>query len=118
MATMHPAVGILAGRPIGWRPWLLTHRSRPLRLLAGNTGWYFHFPSGAPKYQELWLSQVPMGTHIIYASRFPAGTQVGRKPPLSRLAFRHGRQLPVGLQGHGLPLGQALHLVLPAVPAV
>jgi hypothetical protein len=115
---VQPAIGRPSGSTIGWHPPLRTHRSPSPRFPAGNTGWYFHFPSGAPKYQELWLSQVPMGTHIIYASRFPAGTKVGRKPPLSRLAFRRQRQLPVGLAGQGLPLGKALHLVLPAVPAV
>ena len=53
---------------------LLPRRCRP----AGDLGWYFHFYPGAAKYQEVWLSQVPPvggGGHIVYASRFPAGTQ-------------------------------------------
>ena len=56
-------------------------------LPAGNTGWYFHFPAGAPKYQEVWLSQLPVGAHIVYATRFPAGTKVvgvGALLPLCR----------------------------------
>lgn len=39
----------------------------------GTTGWYAHYSSGAPKYHEIWLSQVPVGTSIIYATRYPAG---------------------------------------------
>ena len=53
---------------------LLPRRRRP----AGDLGWYFHFYPVAAKYQEVWLSQVPPvggGGHIVYASRFPAGTQ-------------------------------------------
>ncbi|KAL4433088.1 hypothetical protein ABPG77_006515 [Micractinium sp. CCAP 211/92] len=43
--------------------------------VTGSTGWYFHFPAGAPKYQEVWLSQLPVGDQLIYATRFPAGTK-------------------------------------------
>lgn len=55
---------------------------------AGFTGWYFHFPAGAPKYQEVWLSQLPVGTQLVYATRFPAGTKVGQG-----LGLGHGRCL-------------------------
>ncbi|KAI3430644.1 hypothetical protein D9Q98_005237 [Chlorella vulgaris] len=50
-------------------------RNEGVTGITGDSGWYFHFYGGAPKYQEVWLSQLPVGTHIIYASRFPSGTQ-------------------------------------------
>ncbi|KAI3428632.1 hypothetical protein D9Q98_007455 [Chlorella vulgaris] len=50
-------------------------RNEGITGVTGNTGWYVHMPAGAPKYHELWLSQLPVGTHIIYATRFPPGTR-------------------------------------------
>ncbi|KAI7839068.1 hypothetical protein COHA_007210 [Chlorella ohadii] len=44
--------------------------------VTGQTGWYAHFYGGAPKYHEIWLSQVPVGTSLVWSSRYPAGTKV------------------------------------------
>ncbi|PRW44355.1 G8 domain-containing [Chlorella sorokiniana] len=43
--------------------------------VTGQTGWYAHFYSGAPKYHEIWMSQVPVGTSLVWSSRYPAGTK-------------------------------------------
>ena len=71
------------GRPRARRPLANERHSTlnrptpaPSMRPAGSTGWYFHYSGGAPKYQELWLSQLPVGTQIIFATRYPAGTKV------------------------------------------
>ncbi|KXZ43781.1 hypothetical protein GPECTOR_80g141 [Gonium pectorale] len=42
--------------------------------LTGKNGWYVHWTMGAPKTFSVKVEQVPRGTSVIYATRYPAGT--------------------------------------------
>ncbi len=43
--------------------------------MTGNTGWYLHWWNGAPPQMTVFPIQVPKGQSIIFATRYPAGTQ-------------------------------------------
>jgi hypothetical protein len=49
-------------------------RNEGVTGVTGPTGWYFHFARGAPKETTIFLTQVPVGRYILYASRYPAAT--------------------------------------------
>lgn len=43
--------------------------------VTGTTGWYLHLDRGSPKSLELWITQLPLKTYIIFATQYPPGTQ-------------------------------------------
>lgn len=43
--------------------------------LTGNGGWYVHYNEGVTHRLELILTLLPPGQHILFATRFPAGTK-------------------------------------------
>ncbi len=49
-------------------------RTEGVTGLTGKGGWYVHWTLGAPKNFEVHVDQLPRGTSIIYATRYPAGT--------------------------------------------
>ncbi|KDD75714.1 hypothetical protein H632_c535p0, partial [Helicosporidium sp. ATCC 50920] len=42
--------------------------------VTGETGWYLSWDRGAPGEMALILNTVPPGTHLLFATRYPAGT--------------------------------------------
>eukprot|EP00955_Chlamydomonas_euryale_P030450 320552-Chlamydomonas_euryale.AAC.31 len=49
-------------------------RNEGITGVTGTGGWYIHFTEGAPSYMQVYLKQVPPGTSIIFATRYPPGT--------------------------------------------
>ncbi|KAI8104351.1 hypothetical protein M9434_002909 [Picochlorum sp. BPE23] len=43
--------------------------------VTGTTGWYLSLDKGSPKSLELWVTQLPIKTYIIFATQYPPGTQ-------------------------------------------
>ncbi|KAK2078299.1 hypothetical protein QBZ16_004168 [Prototheca wickerhamii] len=50
-------------------------RNEGITGVTGITGWYAHLNSGAPSQLQIFLTQVPKGTSIIWAMRYPSGTR-------------------------------------------
>lgn len=48
-------------------------RNEGITGVTGITGWYAHLNSGAPSQLQIFLTQVPRGTSIIWAMRYPSG---------------------------------------------
>ncbi|KAL6754041.1 hypothetical protein V8C86DRAFT_399941 [Haematococcus lacustris] len=50
-------------------------RNEGITGVTGTGGWYVHFNNGVTPYFRIFLTQIPVGTSIMFATRYPPGTQ-------------------------------------------
>lgn len=44
--------------------------------ITGNNGWYVQFHDGSPQELQLFMIQVPIGTSVMFATRYPSGVHL------------------------------------------
>ncbi|KXZ51321.1 hypothetical protein GPECTOR_13g808 [Gonium pectorale] len=84
------------------RRYTILTRVEGITGLTGKQGWYVHWTLGAPKFHSIRVEQIPRGSSIIYATRYPAGTTFS-------IVRMHSYLLPNSILAAGKSLADVLN---------